>query len=43
MWCDKDLEEKIKLRYYNDVIHHNLEDQTYLSFFSKCKEKNKHC
>ena len=35
MWCDKELEEKIKLRYYKDVINPNLEDQ-------KCKEKNKY-
>ena len=27
MWCDKELEEKIKLRYYKDVINPNLEDQ----------------
>jgi hypothetical protein len=26
MWCDKELEEKIKLRYYKDVINPNLED-----------------
>jgi hypothetical protein len=30
MWCDKELEEKSKLRYYKDVINHNLEDQNYL-------------
>jgi hypothetical protein len=33
MWCDKELEEKIKLRYYKDVINPNLEDQNYLSVF----------
>ena len=26
MWCDKELEDKIKLRYYKDVINHNLEN-----------------
>ena len=24
MWCDNELEEKIKLRYYKDVINPNL-------------------
>ena len=33
MWCDKELEEKIKLRYYKDVINPNLEYQNYLSVF----------
>jgi hypothetical protein len=27
MWCDKELEEKIKLRYYKDVINPNLEEK----------------
>ena len=40
MWCDKELEETRKLRYYKDVINPNLEDQNYLSVR---KEKNKHC
>jgi hypothetical protein len=43
MWCDKELEEKRKLRYYKDAINPNIEDQNYLSVFTKCKEKNKHC
>jgi hypothetical protein len=30
MWCDKELEEKRKLRYYKDVINLNLEYQNYL-------------
>ena len=34
MWCDKELEEKRKLRYYKDVINPNLEDQNYLSILS---------
>ena len=42
MWCDKEFEEKRKLRYYKDVINPNLEDQNYLSVL-QCKEKNKHC
>ena len=24
MWCDKESKEKRKLRYYKDVINHNL-------------------
>jgi hypothetical protein len=39
MWCDKELEEKIKLRYYKDVINPNLEDQNYLSVFPSVKKK----
>ena len=42
MWCDKELEEKRKLRYYKDVINHNLEDQNYLSVLPSVKKK-KHC
>jgi hypothetical protein len=39
MWCDKELGEKRKLRYYKDVINHNLEDQNYLSVFTSVKRK----
>ena len=39
MWCDKELEEKRKLRYYKDVINPNLEDQNYLSLFPSVKKK----
>jgi hypothetical protein len=39
MWCDKELEEKRKLRYYKDVINPNLEDQNYLSVFPSVKKK----
>jgi hypothetical protein len=39
MWCDKELEEKIKLRYYKDVINPNLEDQNYLSVLMSVKKK----
>ena len=42
MWCDKELEEKRKLRYYKDVINPNLEDQSYLFLFPSVKKK-KHC
>ena len=37
MQCDK--EEKRKLRYYNDVINPNLEDQSYLSVLPSVKKK----
>ena len=39
MWCDKELEEKIKLRYHKDVIKPNLYDQNYLFFFPSVKKK----
>jgi hypothetical protein len=39
MWCDKELEEKRKLRYYKDVINPNLKDQNCLSIFKSVKKK----
>jgi hypothetical protein len=39
MWCDKELEEKRKLRYYRDAINPNLEDQNYLSNLPSVKKK----
>jgi hypothetical protein len=39
MWCDKELEEKKKLRYYKDVINNNLEDKNYLSVLTSVKKK----
>jgi hypothetical protein len=39
MWCDKELEEKRKLRYYKDIINPNLEDENYLSFSPSVKKK----
>jgi hypothetical protein len=39
MWCDKELEEKIKLRYYKDVINPYIEDTNYLFAFPNVKEK----
>jgi hypothetical protein len=39
MWCDKELEEKRKLRYYKDVINPNLEDQNYLFVLTSVKKK----
>ena len=39
MWCDKELEEKRKLRYYKDVINHNIKDQNYLSVLPSVKKK----
>ena len=32
IWCEKYLEDKLKLRDYKDVINPTLEDQKYLSF-----------
>ena len=40
MWCEKDLEDKRKLRYYKEVINHTLEDQMYLSVLTSSKKKN---
>ena len=39
MWCDKELEEKRKLRYYKDVINPNLEYKNYLSVLPSIKKK----
>jgi hypothetical protein len=39
MWCDKELEGKIKLRYYKEVNKPNLEDQRYLSILRSVKKK----
>jgi hypothetical protein len=39
MWCDKELEGKIKLRYYKEVINPNLEDKNYLSILTSVKKK----
>ena len=39
MWCDKELEEKGKLRYYEDVINPNLQDQNYLFVLPSVKKE----
>jgi hypothetical protein len=39
LWCDKELEDKIKLRYYKEVINPNLEDQKYLFVLTSVKKK----
>ena len=39
MWCEKDLEAKIKLRYCKEVINPTLEDQKYLSLLTSSKKK----
>jgi hypothetical protein len=39
MWCDKELEDKRKLRYYKEVVNPNLEDQKYLSVLRSAKKK----
>jgi hypothetical protein len=43
MWCDKELEGKIKLKYYKDVINPKSRISKLSICFAKCKEKNKHC
>jgi len=35
MWCDKELKDKRKLRYYKEVANPNLVDQKYLSIAKK--------
>jgi hypothetical protein len=35
MWCDKELEEKRKPRYYKYLINPNLEEQKYLPSVKK--------
>jgi hypothetical protein len=40
MWCDKELEDKSKLRYYKEVVNPNLEDQKYLSFLELQRRKS---
>jgi hypothetical protein len=39
IWCDKELEEKRKLRYYMDVSIPNLENQNYLYVLPSAKKK----
>jgi hypothetical protein len=39
LWCDKKLEDKIKLRYYKEVVNPNLEDKKYLSILTIVKKK----
>jgi hypothetical protein len=38
MWCDKELVDKRKLRYYKEVVNPNLEDQNYLSVLRSAKK-----
>ena len=40
MWCEKDLECKIKLKYYKEVINPALTDRKYLSILTNLKKKN---
>ena len=39
MWCEKDLEAKRKLRYYQEVINPTLKDQKYPSVLTSSKKK----
>jgi hypothetical protein len=35
----KELDDKIKLRYYKEVVNPNLEDQNYLSVLTSIKKR----
>ena len=39
MQCEKDLEARIKLRYYKDIINPTLEDQKYFSVLTSSKKE----
>jgi hypothetical protein len=39
LWCNKELEDKRKLRYYKYVINPNIEYQKYLSIITSVKNK----
>ena len=39
LWCENDLEAKIKLRYYKEVINPTLEDQKYISILTSSKKR----
>ena len=40
MWGEKELEVKIKLRYYKDAINPNMEDKKIYLFFNWFQEEN---
>jgi hypothetical protein len=39
IWCDKELEDKRKLRYYKEVVSHNLEGQKYLFVLTSIRKR----
>jgi hypothetical protein len=39
LWCNRELDDKRKLRYYKEVINTNLEDQEYLFVLTSAKKK----
>jgi hypothetical protein len=39
LWCDKELEDKRKLRYYKEVVNPNLEDQKYLFVLTSVRKR----
>ena len=39
LYCEKDLDAKRKLRYYEEVINPNLEDQKYIFVLTSSKKK----
>ena len=38
-WCEENLAVKRKLKYYKEVINHNLEDHKYLSVVTSSRKK----
>jgi hypothetical protein len=39
LWCDKEIEDKRKLRYYKEVVNPNIEDQKFLFVLTSVKKK----
>ena len=39
LWCDKELDDKRKLRYYKEVVNPNLEDQKYFFVLTSIKKR----
>ena len=39
LWCDKELEDKRKLRYYKEVVNPNLEYQKYIFVLTSVKKR----
>jgi hypothetical protein len=39
LWCDKELEDNKKIRYYKEVVNPNLEYQKYLSILTSIRKR----
>jgi hypothetical protein len=39
MWTDREIDNKKKLNYYNEIINPKLEDQNYLFFVANARKK----